>query len=369
MPLIDIIVGARPNFIKVAPILQQLKTHSFLSYRLIHTGQHFDKNMSDSFFKQLNIPEPNINFNVKSGSQAEQTGDIMVAYETILSNKKSDLCLVVGDVNSTMACAVSAQKCLVPVAHVEAGIRSRDWCMPEEINRLLTDAISNWYFTTSIHATQNLLKEGVKKEKISFVGNTMIDTLFANINHLKKPAIFHSLSLKSQNFIVLTMHRPSNVDKKQTFLKLLKTIHESANNIPIIYPVHPRTKYMIKELNFSPNNLHFVEPMSYLEFNYLIKHAKVVVTDSGGISEETTALNVPCITLRENTERPETIETGTNELAGTSTYQIQSLLKLVFENKWKTGSLPERWDGKTSERIVDQIEKIFALQADELIDL
>ena len=165
------------------------------------------------------------------------------------------------------------------------------------------------------------------------------------------------------------MHRPSNVDKKQTFLKLLKTIHESANNIPIIYPVHPRTKCMIKELNFSPNNLHFVEPMSYLEFNYLIKHAKVVVTDSGGISEETTALNVPCITLRENTERPETIETGTNELAGTSTYQIQSLLKLVFENKWKTGSLPERWDGKTSERIVDQIEKIFALQADELIDL
>lgn len=365
MPLIDVIVGARPNFVKVALLLQQLKTHKYISYRLIHTGQHFDKNMSDSFFKQLNIPDPDINFNVKPGSQAQQTGDIMVAYEKTLSHKKPDLCLVVGDVNSTMACAITAQKCLVPVAHIEAGIRSKDWRMPEEINRLLTDAISDWYFTTSIHATKNLITEGVKQEKIFFVGNTMIDTLFANITRLKKPAIFQDLNLKSSNFIVLTIHRPSNVDNMEIFLKCLKTIHESANNIPIIYPVHPRTTDMLKGLNFHPKNFYFIDPMPYLEFNYLIKHAKVVITDSGGISEETSALNVPCITLRENTERPETVEVGTNELAGESTEKLRSLLKLVFQNKWKTGSLPERWDGKTSQRIIDQLEKILGIQVDE----
>jgi len=360
---LDLIVGARPNFIKIAPIIHAIemvnKPKILIKYRLIHTGQHYDPNLSSTFFKQLQIPTPEFNFNVGSGSQAEQTASIMVKYEKILTKKKSDLCLVVGDVTSTMACAITARKMLVPVAHVEGGIRSGDVTMPEEINRIVTDSIANYFFTTSEIANRNLKNSGVKEEQIFFVGNTMIDTLLKNKHRFQKPELWNKLNLFYKGFFILTLHRPGNVDKDQVLFDIVNEIIAQTKNLPIIFPIHPRTAKVFSSLNITDPRLNLVEPLSYLEFNYLVEKSKCVITDSGGITEETTVMGVPCMTLRDTTERPETITFGTNELLGTNIKAIGPAMEKLFTGKWKMGNIPEKWDGKTSERIVSSILKIF----------
>lgn len=361
--LIDIIAGARPNFMKIAPIIhaiqQRQKEGSSLQYRLIHTGQHYDKNMSGSFFEQLNIPHPDENLGAGGGTQAEQTAAIMVGYEKLLLKEKSDLCLVVGDVTSTMACAITAQKLHIKVAHVEGGIRSGDWTMPEEINRLVTDSITNYFFTTSETANQNLKKSGVLPENIFFVGNTMIDTLLANRPRFQKPEIWDHLSLKPGHFIVMTLHRPANVDEEHKLKDLIGAIIDTSGDLPLVFPVHPRTAKILENLGISHPRLHLIEPLGYLEFNYLVEKAKVVITDSGGITEETTVMGVPCMTLRDNTERPETLTIGTNELLGTDPKAIAPAMDKLFAGKWKKGGIPAFWDGHTAARIVDILEKVL----------
>ena len=363
MPLIDIIAGARPNFMKIAPIIRALESRKVaggqLRYRLVHTGQHYDARMSGDFFAQLNIPEPDINLEVGSGTQAEQTAAIMVGYEKLLFEKPSDLCLVVGDVTSTMACAITAQKLCIPVAHVEGGIRSGDWSMPEEINRMVTDAITNWFFTTSEVANSNLRHLGVVDERIYFVGNTMIDTLQTNMNSLRPPGFWDELKLVAGEYFVVTMHRPSNVDTGNDFARMLEAIGQGARGLPVIFPVHPRTAKTLSKLTALPSNLHIVEPQPYLEFNYLVKHAKAVITDSGGITEEATVMGVPCMTLRDTTERPETVSIGTNELIGTDPAKLVLALARLFEGKWKKGGIPDKWDGKAGERIVKILQRIL----------
>lgn len=364
MKLIDIIAGARPNFMKIAPIIRAFEASKAASgqlrYRLIHTGQHYDPRMSDEFFRQLGIPEPDVNLEVGSGTQAEQTGAIMSRYERVLLEAPSDLCLVVGDVTSTMACAISAQKLHVPVAHVEAGIRSGDWRMPEEINRMVTDAITNWFFTTSEVAGENLRRAGVGNERIFFVGNTMIDTLLANLPRLQKPGFFDELGLKAGEYFVVTLHRPANVDQGDAFFRLLGAISEGTRGLPVVFPVHPRTAKTLRDLNQVPPIFKLVDPQPYLEFNYLVKHAKAVITDSGGITEETTVMGIPCLTLRDSTERPETVTTGTNELIGTNPAALAPALGKLFAGQWKQGAIPEKWDGHTGERIVQVLEHLLA---------
>ena len=363
MILIDIIAGARPNFMKVAPIINAIKKSQrnggSLTFRLVHTGQHYDPKLSGSFFEQLNIPQPDINLDVGSGTQAEQTGVIMIRYEKLLIDEPSQLCLVVGDVTSTMACAITAQKMGVPVAHVEAGIRSGDWSMPEEINRMVTDSITNYFFTTSANATENLIKANVKKENIFFVGNTMIDTLLANLDRLKPPSFWNDLNLFSGEYLILTLHRPSNVDSIKKFKDLLFAVGKFSHELPIIFPVHPRTAKTLLEIKDLPENLHMVDPQPYLEFNYLVKNAKAVITDSGGVTEEATVLGVPCMTLRDSTERPETVTIGTNRLIGTDPLALEPALNNLFAGKWQKGGIPDNWDGKTAERIVLILDKLL----------
>ena len=358
--LIDIIAGARPNFMKIAPIIRAIKeSEGALRYRLIHTGQHYDKKMSGDFFEQLGIPEPDINLEVGSGTQAEQTGAIMTRYEKVLLEKRSDVCLVVGDVTSTMACAIAAQKLCLPVAHVEAGIRSGDWTMPEEINRMVTDSITNWFFTTSEQANANLRKAGVGDERIFFVGNTMIDTLLANMDRLRPPSLWNDLQLEPRNYLVLTLHRPNNVDEQDKLVTMLRVIAEGRRDCRVVFPVHPRTAKMLQDIGGEIEGLHYAEPLGYLEFNYLVKNARAVITDSGGITEETTVMGVPCLTLRDNTERPETITVGTNELIGTDPSKLPPALDRLFAGEWKEGGIPEKWDGKTGERIVEELERLL----------
>ena len=358
---IDIIAGARPNFMKISPIIEaidNLDDRYGMSYRLIHTGQHYDENMSGSFFKQLGIPIPHINLEVGSGTQSEQTANIMIKYEKLLLDEKSDLCLVVGDVNSTMACSIVAKKMNIKVAHVEAGIRSYDLSMPEEINRMVTDSITDYFFTTSEVANKNLEKLGVKNKNIFFVGNTMIDTLLKNKSNFKKPLFYDKLKLSSNHYFVLTMHRPANVDKLEKLKEYLVAINNNVNNCKVIFPVHPRTKKILKTIDFQISNIFMVDPLPYFEFNYLVQNSFCVITDSGGITEETTVMNIPCMTLRDNTERPETITTGTNELIGTNVDKlIESLIKL-FLGKWKKGAIPKYWDGKAGQRIIQHILNI-----------
>jgi UDP-N-acetylglucosamine 2-epimerase (non-hydrolysing) len=365
---VDLIVGARPNFMKIAPIIHAIekanKPVQLIQYRLIHTGQHYDANMSETFFQQLEIPKPAFNLNVGSGTQAEQTAGIMIGYEKLLLGEKSDLCLVVGDVTSTMACAIAARKLLVPVAHVEGGIRSGDETMPEEINRIVTDSITNYFFTTSEVANENLRKSGVKEESIFFVGNTMIDTLLKNRPRFIKPAIWDELNLEEKEYLVLTLHRPANVDEEAKLKELIDEIIAHSHNLPLIFPVHPRTAKIIAALGITHPRLHMIEPMGYLEFNYLVERCKAVITDSGGITEEATVMGVPCMTLRENTERPETITMGTNELLGVNPKAIKPAMEKLFSEKWKKGSVPEMWDGKTGERIVQLLcASIFSKNA------
>jgi len=361
--LIDIIAGARPNFMKIAPIIRALEEHhladGMLRYRLVHTGQHYDKRMSDDFFYQLGIPEPDVNLEVGSGSQAKQTAAIMVGYEKLLLEQRSKLCLVVGDVTSTMACAIAAQKLGVLVAHVEGGIRSGDWSMPEEINRMVTDAITNYFFTTSEIANNNLRNSGVSEERIHFVGNTMIDTLLANMDRLRPPSFWEERELQEGDYFVLTLHRPANVDERDDFARLLRAIAEATRGLPVVFPVHPRTAKTLQELGGIPANFLLVEAQPYLEFNYLVKHARAVITDSGGITEETTVMGIPCITLRDNTERPETVTIGTNELIGTDPNNLQPVLDRLFAKQWKQGSMPDKWDGCAGERIVQVLSRIL----------
>ena len=360
---VDLIVGARPNFMKIAPIIHAIEKannpEKLIKYRLIHTGQHYDANMSEIFFKQLEIPQPHFNLNIGSGTQAEQTAGIMVGYEKILIQEKSDLCIVVGDVTSTMACAISARKMLVPVAHVEGGIRSGDWTMPEEINRVVTDSITNYFFTTSDVANENLRRNGFKDENIFFVGNTMIDTLLKNRPRFSKPEIWDLLNLKEKEFIVLTLHRPANVDEETKLKDLINEIIIHSHSLPLIFPVHPRTAKIISNLGISHPQLHMIEPMDYLEFNYLVERCKAVITDSGGITEEATVMGIPCMTLRDNTERPETITIGTNELLGINPKAIKPAMEKLFQGNWKKGKIPEKWDGKTGERIINQLILLF----------
>lgn len=361
--LIDLIAGARPNFMKIAPITHAIqnaqKDGKNIQFRLIHTGQHYDKNMSDSFFEQLNIPHPDVNLGAGGGTQAEQTAAIMVGYEKLLMKKKADLCLVVGDVTSTMACSISAQKLGVKVAHVEAGIRSGDWTMPEEINRMVTDSITNYFFTTTEIANENLRKSGVSNDRIFFVGNTMIDTLLKNSNRFSKPPVWDTVGLSKGNYIVMTLHRPANVDEEYKLKELIEEIIKHSHGLPLIFPVHPRTSKILQGLGIKDPDLHLIEPLGYLEFNYLVENAKAVITDSGGITEETTVMGVPCMTLRDNTERPETITVGTNELIGTNPNAIGPAMRILFEGNWKKGGIPELWDGKTSERIVEKLLEII----------
>lgn len=363
MKRIDIIAGARPNFMKIAPIIEALKLAErrggHLRYRLIHTGQHYDRAMSGSFFEELGIPDPDINLEVGSGTQAEQTAGIMVGYEKVLLKEKSDLCLVVGDVTSTMACSIAARKLGVPVAHVEGGIRSGDWTMPEEINRVVTDSITNWFFTTSETANENLRRAGVTNDRIVFVGNTMIDTLLKHLPRLRPPKCWQLLHLEPGQYFVITLHRPANVDGEHQLVSLLRAIAEGTRGMPVVFPVHPRTAKSLRELDDKIPQLHYVDPLGYLEFNYLVKHAKGVITDSGGITEETTVLGVPCLTLRDNTERPETIAIGTNELIGTNPSKLAPALARLMAGQWKKGAIPPKWDGKTAERIVECLERVL----------
>ena len=363
-PRVDVIAGARPNFMKIAPILRAIEQRqaggSRLRYRLVHTGQHYDARMSGDFFTQLGIPEPDVNLEVGSGTQAEQTASIMTRYEKLLLDDRSDLCLVVGDVTSTMACAIAAQKLRVPVAHVEGGIRSGDWSMPEEINRLVTDSITNYFFTTSEVANRNLRKAGASESAIFFVGNTMIDTLLANLERLRPPPFWASSGLQPGRYFVMTLHRPANVDDPAGFERLIGAVGAAVRGLPVVFPVHPRTAKTLAALSNKPAALLTVEPQPYLEFNYLVRHALGVITDSGGVTEETTVLGIPCVTLRDTTERPETVTVGTNELIGTDPAALKPALDRLFAGQWKKGAIPELWDGRTGERIAEALDRLLA---------
>ena len=358
--LIDLIAGARPNFMKIAPIAHAIQAAQAagrdIAFRLIHTGQHYDRNMSQTFFDELNIPKPNNNLGAGGGTQAEQTAAIMIGYEKLLMEEgKPDFCLVVGDVTSTMACSITAQKLHVRVVHVEAGIRSGDWTMPEEINRLVTDAITDHFFTTSDVANGHLKAAGVADERIHFVGNTMIDTLLANRSRFVQPPCWTSIGLRAQQYLVITLHRPANVDDPAQLSALLDALLSHSEDAPLVFPVHPRTRKAIEAIGYTHTRLHLIDPLGYLSFNYLVEHAKAVVTDSGGVTEETTVMGVPCLTLRDSTERPETITMGTNELIGTNPDAIGPALTNVFNGTWKKGTIPPLWDGKTAPRIVETL--------------
>lgn len=356
---ITIVAGARPNFMKIAPIIEAINkaknSGKDISFRLVHTGQHYDEKMSESFFKELGIPKPNANLEVGSGTQAEQTGNIMMRFEKELIDNPCDVVLVVGDVNSTMACSIVAKKLNIQLVHVEAGIRSYDMAMPEEINRLVTDALADHFFTTTTIANENLIKTGIENKRIHFVGNTMIDTLLKNIPNIRMPLFFNENNLEEKNYILLTLHRPSNVDDIINLQKMIFEICTSAKELNVVFPVHPRTKNNLDKISNLPKNLILTEPLPYLEFIYLIKNSRAVVTDSGGIQEETTVLSIPCMTLRDNTERPETIHIGTNELLGSKIDAIRPAIEKLLKGGWKKGSIPELWDGKTSERIVHKL--------------
>ena len=362
---IDLIAGARPNFIKIAPIieaiLKAINAGEAINYRLIHTGQHYDKNMSDSFFEQLGIPQPDVNLGAGGGTQAEQTAAIMIGYEKFLLSAKSDLCIVVGDVTSTMACSIVAKKMNVKVAHVEAGIRSGDWIMPEEINRIVTDSITDYFFTTTKEAGDNLRNIGIKDNSIHWVGNTMIDTLLKHRTRFQKPAVWDELKLVKDNYLVMTLHRPGNVDEEGKLKTLISELIKHSQNFPLIFPVHPRTAKRLHTLGIEHNRLHIIEPLGYLEFNFLVENARAVITDSGGITEETTVMGIPCMTLRDNTERPETVNIGTNELIGTNPEAIKPAMEMLFAGQWKKGQIPEMWDGRTAERIVSILTKMKKL--------
>ena len=341
------VVGARPNFMKIAPIIEQMKKAADLDSILVHTGQHYSEGMSDVFFRELEIPVPDIHLGVGSGTHAEQTARIMVEFERVCANEKPDLVVVVGDVNSTMACAIVAAKLVIPVAHVEAGLRSFDRAMPEEINRVVTDALASLLFTTSRDADENLEHEGIDASKIFFVGNVMIDTL---LKHRRKAV---ALQIQKPNhYALVTLHRPSNVDDPNVLGRILEALEEISKSIPVLFPIHPRTAKSIRDFALPINGIRTMDPLGYLEFLNLEASATVVLTDSGGLQEETTILGVPCLTLRNNTERPVTITHGTNTIVGTNKARILEAFRRILNGDWKPSGPPEFWDGHAAERIV-----------------
>lgn len=362
--IVAIIAGARPNFMKVAPIIKAIQearaNDQDIDYRLIHTGQHYDKKMSGDFFEQLGIPEPHVNLEAGGGSQAEQTAAIMVRFEKVMETSRPDVVLVVGDVTSTMACTIVAKKLCIPVVHVEAGIRSGDMTMPEEVNRIVTDSICDHFFTTSEVANKHLKDSGVDNSRIHFVGNTMIDTLYQNLERLQQPEIWSQFALRESDYFLVTLHRPANVDDPHKLKAMLDAILDGTGDSPIVFPVHPRTRQKLEVIKYNNPRLLQVEPMGYLEFIYMVKNAKAVITDSGGITEETTVMKVPCMTLRNSTERPETVTTGSNELVGTDPSHLAPFLDRLQTGKWKKSNVPPLWDGKTSPRIVSKLISIYA---------
>jgi UDP-N-acetylglucosamine 2-epimerase (non-hydrolysing) len=345
-----LVSGARPNFMKIAPIYRAFTRHPAADLVLVHTGQHYTSNMSDDFFRDLGMPEPDINLEIGSGSHADQTARIMMAFEAACLEHHPDWVIVVGDVNSTVACALTAKKLGIQVAHVEAGLRSRDRTMPEEINRLCTDVISDLLFTTDVIAGKNLRNEGVAAEKIHFVGNTMIDTLRQQITRARELPLPDGLA--TGKYAVLTLHRPANVDCPGCLAPILGAINTIAEKIPIVFPIHPRTRPRLKEFKLHPQ-LRMVDPMSYLPFLGLVARSRMVLTDSGGIQEETTVLGITCLTMRPNTERPITCEIGTNVLVGTDPDRIVSEANSVLAGHTRRGAIPEKWDGRAAERIVN----------------
>lgn len=357
---VTIIAGARPNFMKIAPLIREIQSRqeANIHFRLVHTGQHYHENLSQVFFNELGIPQPDVNLGSGSGTQAEQTAKIMVEFEKELIANPSDLVIVVGDVNSTMACSIVAKKLNTRVAHVEAGIRSFDLSMPEEINRMVTDAITDYFFTTSAFANENLKKSGIPATQIFFVGNIMIDSLVWSSDKLKQPAVFKTQHLNPRNYFVATLHRPSNVDDSENLKRIFQVIEESAGDVKVIMPVHPRTAKMLSGINWTSDKIILIEPLGYLEFIYLISNSLGVITDSGGVQEETTYLGIPCVTLRRNTERPETVTQGTNELIGDDYPKLRESIIGIKSGNWKRGEIPELWDGKTAKRIVDILSRI-----------
>lgn len=384
------IVGARPNFMKIAPIVDAIDKHNgqlennsprYIESVLVHTGQHYDEKMSRSFFDDLEIPRPDIDLEVGSGTHAEQTAEIMKRFEPVLQRERPDYILVVGDVNSTIACALTASKLGVKIIHVEAGLRSFDRNMPEEINRVLTDAISDILFVTERSGEENLLTEGISKDKIYFVGNVMIDTLLKHREKAKKTDILFRLGLlnskpgtqnsKPEPYAVLTLHRPSNVDNEETLKNIFDAVEEISEKLPVIFPVHPRTRKNLYDFGLesvykfrnkgdnAEKGIILIEPVGYLDFLNLTSNSSLVLSDSGGIQEETTVLGIPCITLRENTERPATVTEGSNHIVGTSKKKIVQESFKALKSSGKKGRIPEFWDGKAAERIVEIIVKDF----------
>jgi UDP-N-acetylglucosamine 2-epimerase (non-hydrolysing) len=359
------VVGARPNFMKVAPIVAAMKARPEKFQPLVvHTGQHYDADMSDSFFRDLNLPQPDTHLEVGSGSHAVQTAAVMQRFEPVVLREQPDWVLVVGDVNSTIACALVCVKLGVKVAHVEAGLRSRDRTMPEEINRLLTDQIADLLFTPSRDADANLRAEGIPEERIRFVGNVMIDSLHQNLERARKSSVRADVGVGDIDYAVMTLHRPSNVDFPETFARILDALESITTRLPVVFPVHPRTRKTIAELGLSERvgamkNLRMIDPLGYLDFLNLYSGSRLVLTDSGGIQEETTALGIPCLTLRENTERPITVELGTNVVVGTDPEKIINAAAAALNGAaQKIARQPPLWDGHTSERILDVLEEV-----------
>ena len=358
------VVGARPNFMKVAPIVAAMKRREQeFTPLVVHTGQHYDAAMSDSFFRDLELPQPDVYLGVGSASHAAQTAAIMERFEPVVIKEKPDWVIVVGDVNSTLACALVCVKLGLKVAHVEAGLRSRDRTMPEEINRLLTDQIADLLFTPSEDAGKNLRAEGIPAARVRFVGNIMIDSLLKHLPRAEESAVVNDLGLSEREYAVLTLHRPSNVDDSSTFARILEALEEISKRLPIVFPVHPRTRKTITEMGFSEriakaSALRLIEPLGYIDFLRLYSKARLVLTDSGGIQEETTVLGIPCVTLRETTERPITVEMGTNTVAGTNPQRItEAAFAALDRSKPENYRVPPLWDGHTAERVLDALMK------------
>jgi len=352
---ITAVVGARPNFVKIAPIVAELRTRPDVTATLVHTGQHYDGPMSDAFFANLELPDPDVNLHVQAGSATAQVAEIMLRLEPVLAAFRPDIVLVVGDVNSTLAGALTAAKMGLRLAHVEAGLRSFDWTMPEEINRVITDSVADFLFTTEPAANENLAREGVRPELIHFVGNVMIDTLFRYKARARESSILATLGVQARSYSLLTLPRPSNVDSEETLRPLLDVISRIQSESAVVFPVHPRTRRQLERVNGhlpAMANLRLVDPLPYLDFVQLMANASCVLTDSGGIQEETTALGIPCLTLRKNTERPITVSRGTNRVIGVEPAAIYEHWRQAVGGQWPAGQLPELWDGKAAQRIV-----------------
>lgn len=359
---LTIVAGARPNFLKIAPLVNEIervkKEGVNISYRLVHTGQHYDDNLSRIFFDELEIPLPHANLEAGSGSQAVQTANIMTTFEQELLNNPCDMVIVVGDVNSTLACSIVAKKLNIEVAHIEAGIRSFDMTMPEEVNRIVTDSIADYYFTPTETANENLMRSGAAASQVYYVGNIMIDSLYKFRDKLVKPPLLEDYNLDPSRCIILTLHRPHNADDPRKLHEILKTLAFCCKDHQVVFPVHPRTKKTLHQTGFSHPRLIITEPQGYLSFIYLVSKCRAVVTDSGGIQEETTVMGVPCVTLRKNTERPETVTIGTNELIGDNMELLDAAINKIFAGHWKPGGIPDLWDGKAAQRIVKALLEI-----------